>query len=217
MRDFYRWGDGTSGMELSVVIPTLNDRERLSGGLWEYAKVDDVGRAAKDWPQLNFIIYHSALRSFFESPQSYAQAFEERGYIPWVSELAEIPRLHNVDNVYAEIGSTFASLAITHPRHCAVLLGTLIKGMGPDKVLWGTDSIWYGSPQWQIEAFRRIEIPEDLQRRFGFPPLGPPDSALRNAIFGQNCARLYGVALDAAGRQPGIEGDRFAALKTSQP
>jgi hypothetical protein len=29
-------------------------------------------------------------------------------------------------------------------------------------VLWGTDSIWYGTPQWQIEAFRRFEIPPAL-------------------------------------------------------
>ncbi len=29
-------------------------------------------------------------------------------------------------------------------------------------MLWGTDSIWYGTPQWQIEAFRRFEIPKAL-------------------------------------------------------
>ena len=43
------------------------------------------------------------------------------------------------------------------------MLGILVKGLGADHVLWGTDSVWYGSPQWQIEAFRRIEIPDDLQ------------------------------------------------------
>ena len=30
--------------------------------LLNYADVRDVGRAAKDWPQINFVIYHSAFR-----------------------------------------------------------------------------------------------------------------------------------------------------------
>ena len=30
--------------------------------LLPYADVRDVGKAAKDWPQLNFIVYHSAFR-----------------------------------------------------------------------------------------------------------------------------------------------------------
>jgi predicted TIM-barrel fold metal-dependent hydrolase len=28
-----------------------------------YADVADVGQAAKDWPQLNFVIYHAAYRT----------------------------------------------------------------------------------------------------------------------------------------------------------
>jgi len=63
--------------------------------------------------------------------------------------------------------------------------------LGADHVLWGTDYVWYGSPQWQIEAFRRIEIPKDLQKKFGFAPLGPADGKVKNTVFGQNAARLY--------------------------
>ncbi len=29
---------------------------------WEYAKVDDVAQAARDWPDLTFVIYHSGLK-----------------------------------------------------------------------------------------------------------------------------------------------------------
>ena len=47
--------------------------------------------------------------------------------------------------------------------------------MGADHVCWGTDAIWTGSPQWQIEALRRLEIPEDLQKKYGLAPLGPAD------------------------------------------
>jgi len=113
--------------------------------------------------------------------------------------LAEIPAKFGETNVYAELGTAFATSAITYPRHCAVLLGTLVKGMGREKIVWGTDSIWYGSPQWQIEAFRRIEIPADLRKKFGLEPLGPADGPVKNAIFGLNAARLYNVELKAAG------------------
>lgn len=180
---------------------------------WAYAKVDDVGRAARDWPQLDFIIYHSALKPIGDPPEAHLERFEREGRIDWVTDLAEIPAAWDVDNVYAELGTSFATTAVTHPRHCAGLLGTLIRGMGSDHVLWGTDSVWYGSPQWQLEAFRRIEMPEDLQDRFDFPPLGPPDSPTRNAILGLNAARLYGLQLDTAGKPPDIHADRFARMR----
>ncbi len=79
----------------------------------------------------------------------------------------------------------------------AGILGQLIQGMGVDHVIWGTDSIWYGSPQWQIEAFRRLEIPEDMQEKYGFTPLGPATGYVKRAIFGLNGARVYGVDLTA--------------------
>ena len=63
-----------------------------------------------------------------------------------------------------------------------------MKYMGPDKILWGTDSSWYASPHWQIEAFWRFQIPDDLQKQYGYPPL--TDSAKRK-ILGLNSARLY--------------------------
>jgi uncharacterized protein len=38
------------------------------------------------------------------------------------------------------------------------VIGKLVKYCGEDNVLWGTDSIWYGSPQDQIQAFRTFQI-----------------------------------------------------------
>jgi len=63
--------------------------------------------------------------------------------------------------------------------------------LGADHVVWGTDAIWTGSPQWQIEALRRLEIPEDMQKKYGFNPLGAADEPVKRAIFGENSARLY--------------------------
>ena len=57
-------------------------------------------------------------------------------------------------------------------------------------MFWGTDSVWHGSPEWQIEAFRRLEIPEDMQKKHGFAPLGPADSTVKSAGMADIQSRL---------------------------
>ena len=91
-------------------------------------------------------------------------------------------------NVYAELGTTFASCAITFPTVCAHILGQLLKFMGEDRIIFGSDSVWYGSPQWQIEAFWRFQIPDHLQQQFGYPEL---TETAKRKILGLNSARLY--------------------------
>jgi predicted TIM-barrel fold metal-dependent hydrolase len=178
---------------------------------WRHAMVDDVGKAAKDWPELTFVIYHAGLKPFLTPPDESLAQFERTGRMDWVTDLAEIPAKYGVTNVYGELGTSFASSAVTHPRHAAALLGTLVRGMGADHVLWGTDSVWYGSPQWQIEAFRRIEIPADMQKAHGFAPLGAADGPTKRAILAGNAARLY--RLDLAAIQKASRSDRLAGLR----
>jgi len=187
--------------------------EKQFPNLRGYADVADVGQAAKDWPQLNFVIYHSALRAFLEDPDSELAEFEKSGYIRWVSDLASIPEKSGVNNVYADVGTSFAISAVSNPRFCAAMMGTLIKGLGHDHVFWGTDSVWYGSPQWQIEAFRRLEIPEDMQKKHGFAALGPADGTVKSAIFGYNAARFY--KLDLRAELPPMHEDGIAKLKAA--
>ena len=157
-----------------------------------YCDVRDVGKAAKDWPQLNFIIYHGAYRfpGGGEPADALAQ-FDRSGRVDWVTDLAEIPARHGVTNVYADLGQLFALTTVAQPRLTAAMMGTLVRGMGVDHVIWGTDAVWTGAPQWQIEGLRRLEIPEDMQRQHGFAPLGAADGPVKNAIFGENVARLY--------------------------
>ncbi len=113
-------------------------------------------------------------------------------------------------NVYADVGQLFAQSTIADPRVSAVMMGQLVKGMGADHVCWGTDAIWTGSPQWQIEALRRLEIPDELQKKYGLAPLGPADGKVKNAIFGGNNARLYNYKPQWRAE---IEGDQLAAYK----
>ncbi len=185
--------------------------EKQFPNLRGYADVADVGQAAKDWPNLNFVVYHSAYRHVGGDPAVALAEFERTGRIAWTSDLADIPAQYGVTNVYGDVGQLFATTLVAQPRVCAALMGTLIKGLGVDHVNWGTDAVWTGSPQWQIEGLRRLEIPEDMQKKFGFAPLGPADGEIKNTIFGKNNARLYNV--DPRKAMLDLKRDKLAALK----
>lgn len=181
--------------------------------LLAYADVRDVGKAAKDWPQLNFVIYHGGYRHAGGGrAEDGWKEFSETGRVSWVSDLAEIPEKYGVTNVYADVGQLFAQSVIAEPRLAAALMGIMGKGLGYDHIVWGTDAVWSGSPQWQIEALRRLEIPEDMQKQHGFAPLGPADGPIKNAIFGGTNAKLYDF--DVRKRTDiGPNKDRFALMK----
>ncbi|MGA3005326.1 MAG: amidohydrolase family protein [Acetobacteraceae bacterium] len=175
-----------------------------------YADVSDIGRAAKDWPQLNFLVYHSGYRWVGGNPADGMAEFDNTGRSSWVSDLADIPEKYGVTNVYGDLGQLFAWTSVAEPRLSAALMGTLIKGLGVDRVVWGTDAVWTGAPQWQIEGLRRLEIPEDMQKKYGFKPLGAADGPVKTAVLSGNSARLYGLEKHAEV----VNQDRFAALKS---
>jgi hypothetical protein len=110
------------------------------------------------------------------------------------------------------VGQLFAQTTIAEPKLAAVMMGQLIRDLGADHVCWGTDAIWTGAPQWQIEALRRLEIPQELRERHGFDPLGPADGPVKRAIFGGNNARLY--RFDARSRSA-LDGDALALAKAA--
>ena len=190
------------------------DYEKAFAGTWDHATVNDLGQAAKDWPGMNFVIYHSALRPWLaEDPSDTMDEFMRTGYMPWSTDLARIPEKYGVNNVYAELGTTFASTAVTNPRFCAAFLGQLVNMMGPERVVWGSDSVWYGSPQWQIEAMRRLEIPKDIARKFGWKiPLGGANSEVKQKIFGLNSAHLYNLDIKISQEKP-FRHDQIAQIK----
>ena len=108
--------------------------------------------------------------------------------IKWTTEYALLVRPYK--NTYAELGTTWASSIVTFPTVAAHLMGQLMKFMGPDRIVFGSDSVWYGSPQWQIDALWRFQIPEDLRKKYGYPEL---TQDAKRKILGLNSAKLYGV------------------------
>jgi predicted TIM-barrel fold metal-dependent hydrolase len=173
--------------------------------------VRDLERAARDFPDLNFIVYHAGFRSLETGLEAARDEFQRSARVDWVTDLCEIrQRNPRLTNIYAELGSTFGMTVITSPLLCGHMLGMLVQHLGADHVLWGTDSIWWGSPRWQIEALRRFTMPETLMKRFGYGPLTPEVKA---RIFGLNAAALFGV--DPAAHRNPVPGDYVSRLRAA--
>ena len=139
------------------------------------------------FPDMNFLIYHSSYVSTNEEVEFVAGAGRD-GIDTLIQSLVDNDVAPN-SNVYAELGSTWR-LLMQKPNDAAHSLGKLLTYCGEDNVLWGTDSIWYGSPQDQIQAFRTFQISEEFQERFGYPAI---TQGIREKIFGKNAARPYGI------------------------
>jgi uncharacterized protein len=169
----------------------------------------DVGPAAAAHPGITFVAYHSGFETNVREGV-YAPGSPGGGADRLLESVgaAGIPA---GGNVYAELGSTWRFL-MGDPDQAAHLLGKLIAHLGPANVLWGTDSIWYGSPQDQIEAFRAFEITAEAQERFGYAPLTP---SVKAGILAGNAARLYGI--DPAGVPCSTTSADRAALRADPP
>ena len=141
---------------------------------------------------MTFLVYHAGFDPGVKEGPYDAQALF--GVDALVRAMQEAG---NPSNVYAELGSTWRYL-MRDPDQAAHLLGKLLMTFGEDRVLWGTDSIWYGSPQDQIQAFRAFQISREYQQRFGYPELTPQ---LKRKVFGLNAAQVYGLKPDALRRK----------------
>jgi predicted TIM-barrel fold metal-dependent hydrolase len=164
--------------------------------LGHFAHPGDVEKAALDNPDFTWIVYHSALKHGPSEPDfDKGTIFDPTtGDLAWHSDLMKMKeRNPNMNNVYPEIGSAFGTLAIVHPEMCMHFLGRNIKMYGSDHVIWGTDCLWWGSPQWVIDAFKRFQISDELCEKFGYTKLTKEDKA---KIFGLNAAKIYGVNVE---------------------
>jgi predicted TIM-barrel fold metal-dependent hydrolase len=154
-----------------------------------FASPADIGVVAPQYPGLTFVVYHSG----WESDTT------EGPYDPDGQGIDRLIRacLDNdigpAGNVYAELGSTWRGV-MTDPVQSQHVIGKLLLHLGPDRILWGTDSIWYGSPQDQITAFRALTISPELQDAHGYPAL---TDEIKAKILGRNAAALYGIDVDA--------------------
>jgi predicted TIM-barrel fold metal-dependent hydrolase len=174
----------------------------------------DLEKAAKDWPDLNFIVYHSGFRGTGWLARGTGDKVEDKKKddpqeIPWISDILRILKKNpKLTNIYFELGSTFHQLSMSKPETCMHMLGQMLQTAGPERILWGTDSIWNGSPQSQIVRLRRLKIKDELIEKHKYPPL---TDEVKEKIFGLNAAKLFGI--DVKAKRKAIEVDKLTQLK----
>ena len=166
---------------------------------YEHSQCTDIGVVAKAFPDVDFIVYHSGF-----VPGRPEGPYQETGEVDGIDTLVQSMIDNEVapnSNVYAELGSTWRFL-MRDPDQAAHGLGKLLRYVGEDNVLWGTDSIWYGSPQDQIHAFRSFQISDALQEAHGYPRITPE---LRAKVFGLNATRPYRIDAGEVLRRAGAD------------
>jgi hypothetical protein len=165
-------------------LPLLEFDRRFNGP-------EDLVRLARRYPRMDFVVYHSAFeRETYEGPYDPASAATGVNALVRAMDEAGLPPN---SNLWAELGTAWREV-LGDPEQASHLLGKLLTRVGEDRVCWGTDAVWYGSPQPQIMAFRAFQIGQDHQDRFGYPAL---TAELKAKVLGLNAARLFDVDPEA--------------------
>jgi uncharacterized protein len=174
------------GISLGVKTFAIHKGLPIAGFSAEHNLPDDIGPVAKDYPDCNFIVYHSAICAGqpgmgftctpMEGPYVMGSKVNSDALITSLLENGIQPNT----NVFAELGGAFSQL-MANPTVAGQWLAKLVQYVGDKNVVWGTDSILTGtSPQGQIQAFMALQH-----------PMLTPEVKAR--IMGENMARLYCV------------------------
>jgi uncharacterized protein len=215
------WGPGQRGFALddpAIGIPVVDKAVELGVDvmcahkglpLLEFDRAhngpEDMVRLSRRYPQVKFVVYHGAFER--ETTELAYRPGSTRAGIDSLIRALEQNGVGPGENVYAEVGTTWREV-LSNPDEAAHTIGKLVKHLGPDNVLWGTDAIWLGSPQPQIMAFRAFQITEAFQDQYGYPAL---TDELKRKIFGLNAAAVFGVDVDAT--RCAVDGDELSVAR----
>jgi hypothetical protein len=151
---------------------------------------DDIVAVSRVFPDMQFVVFHGAWsKDHTEGPydpnasigiDTFLRALDNHGVPP-------------NSNVWVDVGTVWREV-LRDPTTAAHTMGKLLKRVGKKRVLWGTDAIWYGSPQAQIQAFRAFTISNEFQDTFGYPAL---TDGLKKRVLGLNAADLFGIDAEA--------------------
>jgi predicted TIM-barrel fold metal-dependent hydrolase len=166
----------------------------------------DMVAVSRMFPDMNFVVFHGAWnKNHSEGPydpnaslgiDTFLRALDDHGVPP-------------NSNVWVDVGTVWREV-LRDPSTAAHTIGKLCKRVGKRRVLWGTDAVWYGSPQAQIQAFRAFSISQEYQDQFGYPEL---TNTLKARIFGLNAAELFRV--DPEATRCGLVNDPLTQARTT--
>jgi predicted TIM-barrel fold metal-dependent hydrolase len=199
------------GIDLGVPLFCIHKGLPIPAFSTKHLNPVDIGRVAKLFPTANFVVYHSG----YGNGNNYYEGAYVQGSVTGTDSLVSSLLSAGIapgKNVYAELGTTWQLVStnplIGGPTAAAHVLGKLLKYVGEDNVVWGTDSIWYGSPQRQIESFLQFEISPQFQQTYGYPAL---TIERKRKILGLNAARIYGI--DPKAMRCGVDKSDIAQIK----
>jgi predicted TIM-barrel fold metal-dependent hydrolase len=199
-----------AGLKLGVPNFAIHKGLPIPGFDVTHNEPRDIGPIAKMFPEANFVIYHSAINAgtggtaaaaLVQTPTEMVP-YAAKGAVTGVNQLIRSMLTSGViqdpditktpvtpHNVYAEMGSAWSQV-MNDTNQAQHYIGKLLKYMGPDNIVWGTDCVLSGSPQSQITMFKNFSITAQYQQKYGYPAL---TDAIKAKIFGLNAARLYHV------------------------
>jgi uncharacterized protein len=187
------------GRDLGVKIFCIHKGLPIPGFDVEHNYPWDIGRVAAMFPDCHFIVYHSAIcagQSGFcsadEGPYDAESPAETLGGVNTLIRSLEDNGIGPNQNVYAELGSCWANV-MNDPAMAEHVMGKLLKHVGEDNVVWGTDVMVATPAQTQIQAFRAFQISTENQTEHGYPEL---TTAIKAKVFGRNAAAIFGVDPD---------------------
>ncbi len=226
------------GLDLNLPVFCIHKGFPLNGFSPEHCSAKDVGPAARMFPGIHFVIYHSGFEAGLaagessepgtmwsggmcgegslvgatwpegpyddQDPAVMAMYPLDRGVNTLIKSLRDAnigPNGRDLDNpsgpvttnVYAECGGVWPALMTGRKEEAMHYWGKLLKHIGEDRIVWGTDCLWFGSPTPLIQAFRCFEISQEFQDKYGYPAL---TQARKEKILGQNAARLQNIHPD---------------------
>ncbi len=196
-------GQGYSLLDPTIGLPTVQHAHDLGVKVFVAHKglplvnfdpafnhPSDMVALSRQFPDMQFLIYHAAWDpSHVEGPYDPTSTI---GIDTLLASLDQYDVAVN-DNVWVDLATMWRQL-LTQPDQAAHALGKLLGRVGEQRVLWGTDAIWYGSPEPQIMAMEAFEITSEFQETYHYPAL---TDAVKQGIFGRNAAHLFGIDPDA--------------------
>lgn len=224
------WLDGEYGQAMieqarSLGAPLINVHKGvpLLSFNPEYGSARDIGIVATRYPDVTFLVYHSALNFNTSSTAQVVEGpYDPEAWGPDDDPLGIDSLIHSVvvnglsaegrgrdyvSNVVAELGGPGAR-AISRPDQGTHIFGKLLKYIGENNIVWGTDAIWGGSPQALMEGFMAFQMDEAIAETHGYPML---TDEIKAKVLGLNAARIYGVDVEA--KRCELADDAFARAR----
>jgi hypothetical protein len=211
------WFDDDNGMAIVEHIRNICERYNRPkvicthkglafNGTFDSAKFSprDMGVVGRQNPDIKFYTYHCGYDGEYMTkyPGDEKVNSSNRSVDAFIKSLREnawdatqfIPKgmeHGNTKNMYAELGSVWWNV-MNDADQAAHLLGKLITYVGPERIVLGTDCIWYGNPQPQFVTMRALQFSPEAKEFYNLPygldgdRFDPRRNALSGASYNGN-------------------------------